>query len=806
MSDDEREELSNQDPDFDEDFGGNEWPFSGKGGLDDIPVPTGAACAKISSILGRASEHSGDFSFGGQADQLPPVPCIFVDGVGPVPVPLWEERAQRLIEKCENYPFGHKMDTKMDENVRKSWELQPDKVQIKNPMWKAGIEKMAVTIADRLGYKNIPLQCLLYKLLVYGEGGHFLKHQDTEKENGMIATLVVQPPSLHEGGDLVVYRNGEVTYRHDFGKADGTATYLPHYAVHYADAEHAVEKVTKGYRLALVYSICLPVNMQHLERNPNRLMSGELSDTFETMTSGDNSFALFLVHEYTEKSIRGYGSIALKGVDRARFLALEEANNHVSGEKKLQFHITKLYHHIIFYGSYGHIGDWYEELREEKVSWYTMAGKFLVPIDEVKLKFNFLNPYMETHCQFWQKPYGSSDMHGYLGNEGPTKDSVYSRFAIVAWPEVESVEFTIKFVSLTSAFTTLRDQNSVDTARLQNLIELASTKLSDMGTQVAVDRRSRDSHETEDSVSVSIGVCQVLCQLLGSTGTTSLANLFFKDIFRRLNNKGQVASEITQLVRQFTWAGIGKALLDALDNKNKSEAIVHTLAVARAFNPGEAQQALSALAVEQAVGITDDDLISRGPLKELCSLVFSNCSDPIIHNLSRKFEQMNPRLLNPVIEIFSDYLEDIAFPEDKKALFVSIISGRIEWLKKQIRVLEMPFSWAMPVAEFPESADVEKFLRSPIEAITTIGIMRFEGWGANHLALKYRYLQMNASFDMEDHGRGTDSFVKITKTRAWYDENKENLPYLKKDLADLMNATVETLVKIISKRGWTRPK
>ncbi|EGZ26001.1 hypothetical protein PHYSODRAFT_458378, partial [Phytophthora sojae] len=119
--------------------------------------PTGAACIKISDILGWTSELSGDFSFGGQADQLPAVPGIFVDGVGPVPVPSWKERAQRLIEKCTMSPFGHNMDTKMDENVRKSWELQSDQVQFKNPLWKAGIEKMAVTIADRLGYKDIPL-------------------------------------------------------------------------------------------------------------------------------------------------------------------------------------------------------------------------------------------------------------------------------------------------------------------------------------------------------------------------------------------------------------------------------------------------------------------------------------------------------------------------------------------------------------------------------------------------------------------------------------------------------------------------
>ncbi|EGZ22716.1 hypothetical protein PHYSODRAFT_252137 [Phytophthora sojae] len=340
MSDsDEREVLYDQDPDLEEDFGEKDWPFAGKGDLDDVPAPTGAACTKISNVLGGASEHLGDFSFGGQADLLPPVPSLFVNGVGPVPVPLWEERALKLIDKCAKSPFGHNMDTKLDESVRKSWQLAPD--------------QMAVAIADRLGYKGIPLQCVLFKLLVYGEGGHFVKHQDTEKEDGMIATLVVQPPSLHEGGDLVVYRDGRVKHRHDFGAADGTATYLTHYAVHYADAEHAVEKVTKGYRLALVYSVCLPPTMLHLERNPNKPMSAALADAIETMKPGDDCFALLLSHEYTQKSLQGLGAGALKGVDRARFQALEEANASVSAEKKLEFHVVELHHEVVFYNAMG---------------------------------------------------------------------------------------------------------------------------------------------------------------------------------------------------------------------------------------------------------------------------------------------------------------------------------------------------------------------------------------------------------------------------------------------------------------------
>ncbi|POM75434.1 Hypothetical protein PHPALM_7464, partial [Phytophthora palmivora] len=420
MCDDEGKELFDQDPDLEEDFGRKEWPFSSTGGLDEIPMPSGSACVQLSDVLGKASEHSGDFSFGGLADQLPAVPGLFVDGIGPIPVPLWEERALKLIEKCEKSPFGHNFATKLDENVRKSWQLPPDQVELKNPQWQIGMEKMTTIIAEQLGYNDVPLQCVLYKLLVYEEGGHFIKHQDTEKEDGMIATLVIQPPSLHEGGDLLVYADGEVKHRHDFGKSDGTATYLPHFAVHYADAEHAVEKVTKGYRLVLVYSryvIWKGIQTNHwLESWQKSLRRWGLVTTRSTEQG-----CLWINQASSEEQQR-----SSPVVDRARFLALEEANASVSDEKKLDFLIAKLNHNVVFYGSWGCIGDWNEKSRDEKVSWYTTDGKNLGFGDKVTVKFNFLNPIKETRSQLWKKPFGSSDMHGYMGNEGPTKNSVYA--------------------------------------------------------------------------------------------------------------------------------------------------------------------------------------------------------------------------------------------------------------------------------------------------------------------------------------------------------------------------------------------
>ncbi|KAG3111376.1 hypothetical protein PI124_g9561 [Phytophthora idaei] len=64
-------------------------------------------------------------------------------------------------------------------DMGKSW-LQSDQVEMKNPSWQAGMEKLMKIIARGTGYMDISLHCVLNKLVVYGKGGHVLKRQDTE--------------------------------------------------------------------------------------------------------------------------------------------------------------------------------------------------------------------------------------------------------------------------------------------------------------------------------------------------------------------------------------------------------------------------------------------------------------------------------------------------------------------------------------------------------------------------------------------------------------------------------------------------
>lgn len=83
--------------------------------------------------------------------------------------------------------------------------------------------------------------------------------------------------------------------------------------------------------------------MRHLRRDSERTLGDDLAEAIGAMRAKHDSFALLLSHEYTKKSISDLGTGALKGVDSARFRALEAANSAVDGnDMKLRFFIAKL--------------------------------------------------------------------------------------------------------------------------------------------------------------------------------------------------------------------------------------------------------------------------------------------------------------------------------------------------------------------------------------------------------------------------------------------------------------------------------
>src|SRR5262249_24403427 len=120
--------------------------------------------------------------------------------------------------------------------------------------WKAAVAGATPLAAQQLGLPAEQVEVRLYKLLVYEKGGSFLPHRDSEKNDGMVARLIVLLANPFEGRALVV-RHGAAKQTLRF--EDAAQGKAPYYAAFYADCEHEVQRVTHGIRLCLAYNLVL---------------------------------------------------------------------------------------------------------------------------------------------------------------------------------------------------------------------------------------------------------------------------------------------------------------------------------------------------------------------------------------------------------------------------------------------------------------------------------------------------------------------------------------------------------------------
>src|SRR5215468_222462 len=98
---------------------------------------------------------------------------VHVEGFGPVKFPVTPARARKLL-------------------VRAEWD-------------DAALRGILATVKEELGLPNAAeLTADLHSLLVYEPNQFFLAHQDSEKDDSMIGTLVVTLPSSYTGGELMV--------------------------------------------------------------------------------------------------------------------------------------------------------------------------------------------------------------------------------------------------------------------------------------------------------------------------------------------------------------------------------------------------------------------------------------------------------------------------------------------------------------------------------------------------------------------------------------------------------------------------
>lgn len=117
---------------------------------------------------------------------------LAVEGLGPVGFPVTPAKARKLASLGKPARFGRGEQTLTDPDVRDTWEIPKHLVRAE---WNGGaLQVILATVKEELGLPDTAeLTADLHSLLVYEPNQFFLVHQDSEKDNSMIGTLVVTP-------------------------------------------------------------------------------------------------------------------------------------------------------------------------------------------------------------------------------------------------------------------------------------------------------------------------------------------------------------------------------------------------------------------------------------------------------------------------------------------------------------------------------------------------------------------------------------------------------------------------------------
>lgn len=376
-----------------------------------------------------------------------------VEGFGRAKFPVTPAKARKLITLGKPARFGRGEDTLTDPEVRDTWEIPAGLV---HATWDpAVLRDVLAAVKEELGLPNAAeLDVDLHSLLVYEPDQFFLRHQDTEKTDEMIGTLVVTLPSAYAGGELMIGKGEDwKAYR---GSRDSLSL-----VAFYADCQHEVLKVRSGYRITLTYNLMLRGDTSPRQEGDAGTVA-ELADllrehfcTPATHSWGQrradppSRLVYLLDHEYTPRALKW---TQMKGADARRVPLLREAAETVGCEAILGLADVRTTHDAWpadegygyrrrrYYDEHEDSGDSAEyeinDLINTEVSLTHCTGPDAARLEETSLSVDDTEVCASTPSGDLE-PY-ESEYEGYMGNWGNTLDRWYHRGAIIVWPRAQA--------------------------------------------------------------------------------------------------------------------------------------------------------------------------------------------------------------------------------------------------------------------------------------------------------------------------------------------------------------------------------
>ena len=407
-------------------------------GTDDtgVGITYNDAQAPLEALL-QSIDRPGDYCMQGRV--FVPMPRVEVARAGVLSFPVTPPQAQALIAVAESAPYGRGEQTLVDSSVRACWQIDAEQITVTGGVWRDTLTDISARAATGLGCPPEHTEAHLYKLLVYEPGGFFAAHRDTEKVDGMIATMVLSLPVAGAGGELVI-RHKERETVVDMRTAEPSELA---FAAFYADCIHETLPVSAGHRIAMVYHLVLRKGAASgaLQTAPDfsaqeERIAAQLR-TWETSATAGNKLVWLLEHDYSEA---GLSFDVLKNADAAVGGALARAAQR-AGQS---LHAAIL--HIEEHGIAVEPADYFD--RDPGSSW---------EMEEVYDTEIWLDGWVDPNGT--KRDYGrvpllpgellpagaledaepDDEQINVTGNEGVELSHTYRRAAVVLWPERHTV-------------------------------------------------------------------------------------------------------------------------------------------------------------------------------------------------------------------------------------------------------------------------------------------------------------------------------------------------------------------------------
>ncbi|KAE8263489.1 hypothetical protein A4X09_0g7218 [Tilletia walkeri] len=438
-------------------------------------------------LLGQAPIQLDVLSFSGKAEWLPSLPGLFIEGIGHVALPILSSfQAEAVAQASKDQACSEAFE-----------EVEASKVKFENPEWQRGIDKTMELVSSQLGLPHITLSAQLCHLRLFRRSNTSTRQHGRRENPNHFCTLIVQLPSLSEGGNVLVHKpDGKSPTIYGLGDDDeSSARYGCGFALRDAEADFSITPIKHGYSLFLEYAVLWPNSEP--ESTPisslNSTLKANVAQVLSRIAQEKWIIVQLLDPVYEPKGEESISKTNLKAKDRTLLGTLQGASD-AMGAAGYVFYLAKARRETTYVarGRYSFAeAEWKSNPIEDEQSidgLYTLDGTAVVnrsadfdtlsrELDETKV----LNPDGKS----WDGAWHGFKLTSYDNYDRVEKTNSFYKCALVAWPKEDDAWHLFEMRGEVESFEKLK-ADSATPASVSEFLQLWARKSESASTESSI--------------------------------------------------------------------------------------------------------------------------------------------------------------------------------------------------------------------------------------------------------------------------------------------------------------------------------